>query len=67
MLALFAQAAQPMFAHERVETASRLRRLRVGNVSFRASRTIRAMAGLEGFAYWSIGGEADLVGLSEEG
>lgn len=67
VLALLAEAAQPMLAHERVESAGGLRDLGVGDVSLGAARAVGAVAGLEGLAYRAIGGEADLVGSSEEG
>lgn len=66
VLALLAQAAQPVLADQGVQPTSRLRDLCVRDVSFRASCTVRAMPCLEGFAYRSVGGEADLVGSAEE-
>ena len=36
-------------------------------MSFRTSRAVWTVAGLESFAYWAIGRKSDLVCLSEEG
>lgn len=66
MLALLAQAAQPMFTHERVKTTARLRRLGIRDVTFRTSCAVWTVARLEGFAYWPVGRQADLVRLSKE-
>jgi hypothetical protein len=67
VLALFAEAAQPVLADERVQAGGRLGGLGIGDVSLRTAGAVGAVAGLEGLAYRAVGGEADLVGLSEEG
>lgn len=69
VLALFAQAAQPVLAHERVEPARRLLlvpRAAVRDVPLGAARAVGAAAGLEGLADGAVGREADLVCLTEE-
>lgn len=75
LLALLAQAAQPVLAHQRVEPARRmllllLRRAVLGaavrDVALGAARAVGAAARLEGSAYRAVGGEADLVRLAEE-
>lgn len=55
VLALLAQAAQPVLADERVEAASGLRRLRIGNVALGASRAVGAVPRLEGLADRTVG------------
>ena len=71
VLALLAQAAQPVLAHERVEPArgpvGRPRELRVGDVPLGAVRAVGAVARVEGLAYGPVGEQADLVGAAEEG
>ncbi|KAL7821923.1 hypothetical protein V8C26DRAFT_391403 [Trichoderma gracile] len=82
VLALLAQPAQPVLAHERVEPARRLVLLvpaaaatvavparpgPVRHVPLRTARPVGAAARLEGLAYRSVRGQADLVCLSEEG
>lgn len=77
LLALLAQAAQPVLAHQRIEPAGRVLLLlllllravlgaAVQDVSLGASRAVGAAACLEGFTYRPIGREADLVRLAEE-
>lgn len=77
LLALLAQAAQPVLAHQRVEPAGRVLLLlllllravlgaAVRDVSLGAARAVGAAACLEGLAYRPIGGEADLVRLAEK-
>lgn len=68
VLALLAESTQPMLADEGVEPAGGLLHLAPGfrNMAFGASRAVRAVAGLEGFAYRTIGRQADLVRLLEE-
>lgn len=77
LLALLAQAAQPVLAHQRVEPARRVLLLlllllravlgaAVRDVALGAPRAVGAAARLEGFAYRAVGGEADLVRLAEE-
>lgn len=69
VLALLAQAAQPVLAHERVEPARRLLLVPgppVRDVPLRAARAVGAASRLEGLAYGSVGREADLVCLPEE-
>lgn len=66
--ALFAEAAQPVLADERVEAAGRVGgRLAVGDVALRAACAVGAAARLVGAANGPVDGEADLVGLAEEG
>lgn len=66
--ALFAQAAQPVLAHERVEPAGRVRRrLAVRDVPLRAPRAVGAAARLVGLADGPVHGQADLVCLAQEG
>lgn len=66
VLALLAQAAQPVLADERVETPRWSLRVR-RDVPLGAARAVGAVARLEGAAYGAVGGQADLVGSSEEG
>lgn len=76
LLALFAQPAQPVLAHQRVEPTRRMLLLllllravlgaSVQDVALGAARAVGAAARLEGSTYRSIGGEADLVCLAEE-
>lgn len=66
VFALLAEAAQPVLADERIQSARR--RLRVGRgMALGASGAIGAVACLEGAADGPVGREANLICLSEEG
>lgn len=72
MLALLAQPAQPVLADERVQAARRAAargaaRGAVRDVALGTARAVGAVPRLEGLAYRAVGGEADLVGLAQEG
>lgn len=65
-LALLAQRAQPVLAHQRVVARVGARR-RVGrHVPVRARRPQRTVPRYEGFAYRSVGGKAVAVGRAQE-
>lgn len=66
VLALLAEAAQPVLADERVEPARGGLRVR-RDVPLGAARAVGAVARLEGAAYGAVGGQADLVRSPEEG
>lgn len=67
MFALFAEPSQPVLADEGVESAGCLGGFGILHVSLGAARAVGAAAGLVGFAYGPVEGEADLVGGAEEG
>jgi len=75
LLAFLAEAAEPVFAYERVQARSMLLRgltaglenSRVADVSFEAFRAVGTVARCVGFAYRSVGREAVLMSAEEEG
>lgn len=72
LLALFAQAAEPVLADEGVEAGgvgagAGFGRYRVADVPLEAFRPVRAVARGVGFAYRSVGRESVVVDSAKEG